>query len=111
LNAPLRLNPAVRDALVAIVHTINGPGSEAAARTVAAGLFVPLQAFERHGIQPALAIRALADLRMLALPDRGRPPTVSHDFGGQAALGLIIAPQFVQGFDLAAFSLDTPAEP
>ena len=108
LNAPLRLNPSVRDALAAIVHTLNGPGSAAAARTVAAGLFVPLQALERHGIQPALAIRAFADVRMLALPDRGRPPTVSHDFGGQPALGLVIAPQFVQGFDLAAF---TPVEP
>jgi len=111
LNAPLRLNPAVRDALAAIVHTLNGPGSEAAARTVAAGLFVPLPAFERHGIQPASAIRALAELRMLALPNRGQAPTVTHDFGGQAALGLVIAPQFVQGFDLAAFSPEAPAEP
>lgn len=111
LNAPLRLSPTVRDALAAIVHTLNGPGTEAAARTVAAGLFVPLHAFERHGIQPALAIRALADLRMLALPERGRPPTVSHDFGGQAALGLVIAPQFVQGFDLAAFVPGASAEP
>lgn len=111
LNAPLRLSPAVRDALAAIVHTLNGPGTEAAARTVAAGLFVPLPAFERHGIQPALAIRALADLRMLALPERGRPPTVSHDFGGQAALGLVIAPQFLQGFDLAAFVPGASAEP
>ena len=110
LNAPLRLNPAVRDALAAIVHTLNGLGTEAAARTVAAGLFVPLQAFERHGIQPALAIRALADLRMLALPERGRPPTVSQDFGGQAAVGLVIAPQFVQGFDLAAFTSGNSAE-
>lgn len=111
LNAPLRLNPAVRDALAAIVHTLNGPGSEAAARTVAAGLFVPLHAFERHGIQPAMAIRVLADLRMLALPERGRPPTVSHDFGGHVALGLVIAPQFVQGFDLAAFTSGNSAEP
>ena len=110
-NAPLRLNPAVRAALAAIVDTLNGPGSEAAARTVAAGLFVPLQSFERHGIQPALAIRALADVRMLALPERGRPPTVSHDFGGEAALGLVIAPQFVQGFDLAAFAPGATAEP
>ena len=78
---------------------------------MAAGLFVPLHAFERHGIQPAMAIRALADLRMLALPERGRPPTVSHDFGGQAALGLVIAPQFVQGFDLAAFTSGNSAEP
>ena len=111
LNAPLRLNPAVRDALAAIVHTLNGPGTEAAARTVAVGLFVPLHAFERHGIQPAMAIRALADLRMLALPERGRPPTVSHDFGGHVALGLVIAPQFVQGFDLAAFTSGNSAEP
>jgi len=111
LNAPLRLNPAVRDALDAIVQTLNGPGSAAVARTVATGLFVPLQALERHGIQPALAIRALADVRMLALPERGRPPTVSYDFGGQPALGLVIAPQFVQGFDLAAFTPDTPVEP
>ena len=108
LNAPLRLNPSVRDALAAIVHTLNGPGNAAAARTVATGLFVPLQALERHGIQPAIAIRALADVRMLALPERDRPPTVSHDFGGQPALGLVISPQFVQGFDLAAFA---PAEP
>jgi len=111
LNAPLRLNPAVRDALAAIVHTLNGPGSEVAARTVATGLFVPLQAFERHGIQPALAIRALADLRMLALPDGSRPPTVSQDFGGQPTMGLVVAPHFVQGFDLAAFIPSTPAEP
>ena len=107
----MRLNPAVRDALAAIVHTLNGPGTEAAARTVAAGLFVPLQAFERHGLQPASAIRSLADLRMLALPGRGRPPTVLHDFGGQAVLGLVIAPQFVQGFDLAAFAPGATAEP
>ena len=108
LSAPMRLNPAVRDALAAIVHTLNGPGNAAAARTVATGLFVPLHALEQHGIQPAMAIRALADVRMLALPDRGKPPTVSHDFGGQPVLGLVIAPQFVQGFDLAAF---TQAEP
>ena len=111
LNAPLRLNPAVRDALAAIVHTLNGPGTEVAARTVAAGLFVPLPAFDRHGIQPAVAIRALADVSMLVLPERGRPPTVSQDFGGQAALGLVIAPQFVQGFDLAAFAPGAIAEP
>lgn len=108
LNAPLRLNPSVRDALDAIVHTLNGPGSAAAARTVATGLFVPLHTLERQGLQPAMAIRALAEARMLALPDRGQAPTVSHDFGGQPALGLVIAPQFVQGFDRAAF---TPAEP
>ena len=58
----MRLNPAVRDALAAIVSTLNGPGSAAAAAPVAAGLFVPLAELERRGVQPALAGRALADV-------------------------------------------------
>lgn len=107
LNAPLRLNPAVRDALAAVVETLHGPGSTAAACTVASGLFVPLQQFERRGVQPALAVRALADLCMLVHKDRSRPPTVSHDFAGHPTLGLVIAPQFVDGFDLAAFTPGT----
>lgn len=110
LNAPLRLNPGVREGLAGIVQTLNGPSTAAAACTVAAGLFVPLREFERHGIQPAMAARALADVRMLVHPDHSRPPTVSHDFGGHPTLGLIIAPQFVLGFDLAAFIPGESAE-
>lgn len=103
LIAPLRLNPAVRDALAAIVETLNGPGRDAAACAVAAGLFVPLAELERRGIQPAVVARALADVRMLVHEDRSRPPTVSQDFRGNPTDGLTIAPQWVDGFDLAAF--------
>jgi hypothetical protein len=35
LNAPLRLNPAVSDALAAVVQTLNGPGASAADGTLA----------------------------------------------------------------------------
>jgi hypothetical protein len=73
----MRLNPAVRDALAAIVSTLNGPGSAAAAAPIAAGLFVPLAELERRGVQPALAMRALADVGLLVHARIGmaRPPS------------------------------------
>lgn len=110
LNAPLRLNPAVRDALSAVVDTLNGPGSAAAACVVADGLFVPLHELERRGIQPALAARALADVHLLVHKDRSRPPTVSQDCAGEPTVGLIITSSCVDGFDLAAFTAAAPAK-
>jgi len=110
LKAPLRLNPAVRDALAAVVQTLNADAAPAAACTVASGLFIPLHELERRGIQPALALRALTDVRMLVHPDRTRPPTVSRDFGGDIAVGLVMDPRFVDGFDLAGFALTEPVK-
>ena len=108
LKAPLRLNPAVRDALASVVETLNVGASPVAACTVANGLFIPLHELERRGIQPALALRALADVRMLVHADRARPPTVSRDFGGDMTVGLVIDPRFIDGFDLAGFVLAEP---
>ncbi len=105
LKAPMRLNPAVRDALASIVGTLNGDARTAAACTVATGIFVPLAELERRGLQPALAMRALGDLRMLVHADANRPPTVSRDFGGSITVGLIVDPRFVTGLDLATFAI------
>lgn len=105
LKAPMRLNPAVRDALDSIVATLNGDARTAAACTVATGIFVPLAELERRGLQPALAMRALGDLRMLVHADANRPPTVSRDFGGAITVGLIVDPRFVTGLDLATFAI------
>ncbi len=105
LKAPMRLNPAVRDALGSIVATLNGDARTAAACTVATGIFVPLAELERRGLQPALAIRALGDLRMLVHADANRPPTTSRDFGGVSTVGLILDPRFVAGLDLATFAI------
>lgn len=110
LKAPLRLNPAVRDALAAVVETLNVGASPAAACTVANGLFIPLHELERRGIQPALALRALAEVRMLVHADRARPPTISRDFGGDMTVGLVIDPRFIEGFDLAGFALTEPVK-
>lgn len=105
LKAPMRLNPAVRDALGSIVTTLNGDARSAAACTVANGIFVPLVELERRGLQPALAMRALGDLRMLVHADANRPPTTSRDFGGVTTVGLILDPRFVAGLDLATFAI------
>lgn len=105
LKAPMRLNPAVRDALGSIVATLNGDARTAAACTVATGIFVPLAELERRGLQPALAMRAMGDLRMLIHADANRPPTTSRDFGGTITVGLILDPRFVTGLDLATFAI------
>jgi conjugal transfer pilus assembly protein TraI len=105
MKAPMRLNPAVRDALGSIVATLNGDAHIAAACTVATGIFVPLAELERRGLQPALAMRALGDLRMLVHADASRPPTTSRDFGGVTTVGLILDPRFVTGLDLATFAI------
>jgi conjugal transfer pilus assembly protein TraI len=105
LQAPMRLNPAVRDALRSIVATLNGDARAAAACTVANGIFVPLVELERRGLQPALVMRALGDLRMLVHADANRPPTTSRDFGGAVTVGLILDPRFVTGVDLATFAI------
>ncbi len=105
LKAPMRLNPAVRDALGSIVATLNGDARTAAACTVSSGIFVPLAELERRGLQPPLAMRALGDLRMLVHADANRPPTMSRDFGGVTTVGLILDPRFVTGLDLATFAI------
>lgn len=107
----MRLNPAVREALAAIVNTLNGPGSAAAAAPIAAGLFVPLVELEVRGVQPALAGRALADVRLLVHARRDGPATVTADFRGEPTIGLVVAPACIDGFDLASFEPAAHEEP
>lgn len=111
LNAPMRLNPAVREALGAIVDTLNGSGSAAAAAAVAAGLFVPLAELERRGVQPALAGRALADVGLLVHAKQDGPATVTCNFRGEPTIGLVVAPACIEGFDPAAFEPAAPMDP
>ena len=104
LQAPLRLNPIVRDALTAAVRTLNPAAGPAQCCTVASGVFVPLSELERRGVQATLALRALTEVRMLAGAAEG-PPTQTRDFNGKPTIGLVIAPRYIAGLDLAAFPL------
>lgn len=103
LEAPMRLNPAVRDALAQIIDTLNGDGPNVAACTVSAGLFIPLDEFERRQVEPSLAVRALADVKMLVHPPGAALRTVSRDFGGEQKVGLVLGPQFIAGLNLDHF--------
>lgn len=105
LDAPMRLNPVVRDALTAVVHTLNPNAGPAQCCTVASGIFVPLGELERRGVEPSLALRALAEVRMLARVDAKGPPTLTRDFNGTPTAGLVIDPRFVAGLDLEGFAL------
>ncbi len=100
--APMRLNPAVRAALSGIVDSLNRDTACACCR-IAAGLFVPLAELERRQIDAALAIRALSDLSMLVTHAPDNVKTRTHDVGGRAQLGIVIAPQYIRGFDSVDF--------
>ncbi|MCU6435327.1 TraI domain-containing protein [Undibacterium sp. Jales W-56] len=113
LEAPMRLNPAVRDALAQIVDTLNRDGAVAAARTVSAGLFIPLAEFEGRRIEPSLALRALADVGML-VHSHGTNGSSSQtdvlDFGDDKKLGLVLHPRFIAGLDPADFDAGNAGE-
>lgn len=104
----MRLNPVVRDALATVLETLNAATGPAHCCTTARGIFVPLEQFDKRGVPPALALRALADVRILVLADANGPPTLSREFDGSATVGLVIDPRFVEGMDLDAFELSEP---
>ena len=108
LQAPMRLNPVVRDALAAVLQTLRASSGPAQCCTVAQGIFVPLAQFEQRGVQAALALRALTEVRMLAMAHPKGPPTLSREFNGSPTVGLLLDPRFVEGLDLDAFVLPEP---
>ncbi len=108
LQAPMRLNPAVRDVLADAVRTLNDGQGPPKVCTVAQGVFVPLEEFVRRGIQPSLALRALAETNLLVKPKGNGPPTLTCEFNGTPTLGIVLAPRCVGGLDLAGFALSEP---
>jgi len=108
LAAPMRLDIAVRRTLDDIVAQINAGTGEAAARGVPSGLFVPLAELQARGLQPAQAIRALGDVRMLAPGDSPMSPLAHLDVDGERIPGVIIATRHVSG--LIAPKNDNPGE-
>lgn len=104
LQAPMRLNPLVRDAMADAIRTLNEGMGPAKVCTVAQGIFVPLEEFAGRGIQPSLAMRALAETKMLITAKRNGPPTLSQEFNGQPTIGIVLDPRFVSGLDLTSFS-------
>ncbi|OJW50065.1 MAG: relaxase [Candidatus Accumulibacter sp. 66-26] len=110
LQAPMRLNPAVRDVLADAVRTLNDGLGPPKVCTVAQGVFVPLEEFVRRGIQPSLALRALAETNLLVKPKGNGPPTLSREFNGTPTLGIVLDPRCVSGLDPTGFALPEPGD-
>lgn len=103
LAAPLRLDPDLRAALGDIVASFNRDDTDAACAPTPTGLFVPLAELERRAIEPAFAIRTLADASMLASSPTARTKPVMRYIDGATHAGIVIAPRFIDGFDPVAF--------
>jgi len=98
LDAPLRLNPGVRRAVVSALNSVAlRPQVEAALLAAPAGgpLFVPLSALDGSGQAPAVVLRALRESGMLHI-EPGSPPTVVRRIDGQAVPGLLLPTRFVR---------------
>lgn len=111
LKAPMRLNPAVRGALAEAVATLNDSAHASDVSTVAEGIFVPLAEFERRGVLPGIAIRALDDARMLWRPLAGGPPTVARQIRDGVVIGVVLAPSHVEGIDPETFTQTSGVPP
>ena len=90
LNAPLRLNPAVHQA---VANTLN----TAEACPVDEGLFVPLHALERQGIKTTTALRALCEVSMLIPSTQHEAPTHTREVDGHTTTGVILNRRFIAG--------------
>lgn len=90
LEAPMRLNPVVRDALADIVDAMNRDEPGNATRLEQAGLFIALSEFTQRQLEPSLVLRALADAGMLAQQDGGAA-TVACVIDGEQTQGLLLA--------------------
>ncbi|MDY7574430.1 MobH family relaxase [Actimicrobium sp. CCI2.3] len=97
LEAPVRLNPAVKQVLAEIVATMNCDEPSAAACVIAEGVFIPLCEFESRQRETALVIRALHDCAMLVVPGDGPSRTVTRRFRDQETTGVVIHPRFIPG--------------
>lgn len=104
LNAPMRLNPAAREAIAAAIATMNpGQDQETKACTVPDGVFVPIDALQPFKMDAALIIRALDDCGMLAKTPDGITTTV-REFGTEPMCGITIRPEYVAGLDPSDFT-------
>jgi hypothetical protein len=111
LCAPARLHPAVREALRQIIARLNSPSSPPAARVMSDGVFVPLQLFAHHHVDPALAVRALGEAGMLSCAaDTPQSRTCLREVEHEPVLGLVLAPRWVRTADGAVHGAPIASE-
>jgi conjugal transfer pilus assembly protein TraI len=98
LMAPMRLHPQVRDCLSVAIDSLNRDPAVALAVAVSSGAFVPLAHFRRAGLAVPVVLRALGDAAMTVASGTGASGTVEHEVRGRPETGVVIKPQFVEGW-------------
>jgi conjugal transfer pilus assembly protein TraI len=106
-KAPMRLHPTVRKTLDELTAAHAADADGATLNHVDGGVFVALDQFQRRGIQPALALRALRDAGMLVGNGRGEPTRVIH-IAGTAVPGVVLSTDHFAGLQPATPSGNDP---
>lgn len=99
----MRLHPTVRKTLDELTTAHAADADGATLHHVDGGVFVALDQFQRRGIQPALALRALRDAGMLVGNGRGEPTRVIH-VAGAAVPGVVLSTDHFAGLEPAPMS-------
>ena len=99
-KAPMRLHPTVRKTLDELTAAHGTVSAGATLHQVDGGVFVALDQFQRRGVQPALALRALRDAGMLVGNGRGEPTRVIH-ITGVAVPGVVLSTDHFAGLEPA----------
>lgn len=95
-QAPMRLHPTVRTALDELTAAHADDAGAATLHRVNGGVFVALDQFQRRGIQPALALRALRDAGMLVDNGRGEHTSV-FPIAGATVPGVLLSADHFAG--------------
>lgn len=107
LDAPMRLDAAVRRALDDVIAVLNSDPNKARTSKVPAGLFVPLTDFLNRGVQTSHALRALADAKMLVTEASAVGPITHREIDEQRIRGVIIAARHIAGLAVPQAASDS----
>ena len=90
LSLPSTLNPLVAEALRSLLSGNGEAREREGVETTDEGIYVALTAWQRHGLDTGIVVRALHESRLL-IPDRGRKIR-RRRVNGSDELGVLLAP-------------------
>lgn len=94
LNAPLRLETGICRALEAVLQALDKDSSNDAV-LLSDGIFIPLNAFSTHHVDPASAIRAMKAASMLDVADGQQNAIVQQEINGRCVAGIVLPQRYL----------------
>lgn len=109
-KAPLRLNPAVSAALAQMAADHAAGDGSSGLCVDEDSVFIPLDRFQRLGVQPTLALRALRDARLLAVRPGQTTDSCTRQVAGTPTLGVRLALAHFKGLRPAPVAAGVTAD-